>query len=146
MPEPQSYKTHTRWDPLFHYFVLPVLMLNVIFAAADTVHHWGFHTPLFLWWTLLSIVLLLAVGKARGYALKSQDRIIRLEERLRLAALLPAGEAARYHALSESQLVALRFASDDELPSLTKRALDENLTSKQIKAAINSWKPDYFRV
>jgi len=146
MPEPQTYKNHTRWDPLWHFFLMPVLMLNVIFAAAEVVHHWGFHTPLFLWWLVLAIVLFLAVGKARSHSLKAQDRIIRLEERLRLAALLSAEDNARSKALTESQLIGLRFASDAELPALAKRALDEKLTQKQIKEAINSWKPDYFRV
>jgi hypothetical protein len=146
MPEPQTFKNHTRFDPGWHFFLVPLLMLNVIFAAADTVHHWPDHRPLFLWWILMSIVLLLAVGKAREHSMKVQDRVIRLEERLRLAALLPAEEYARCAALTESQLIGLRFASDAELPALAKRALDEKLTKKQIKEAINSWRPDYFRV
>jgi len=146
MPEPQTFKNHVRFDPLWHYFILPVVMLNVIFAAAEVVHHWGFHTPLFLWWLVMAIVAFVAVGKARGHSLKAQDRIIRLEERLRLAALLSAEDNARSKALTESQLIGLRFASDAELPALAMRALNEKLTQKQIKEAINSWRPDYFRV
>ena len=69
MPEPQTFKNHVRFDPPWHFFVLPVLMLDVIFAAAEVVHHWGFHTPLFLWWLLMAIVLFLAVGKARSHSL-----------------------------------------------------------------------------
>jgi hypothetical protein len=79
-------------------------------------------------------------------ALKAQDRVICLEERLRFAALLPADLLARSKALGEDQLIGLRFASDDELPALVKRALDEHLTRDQIKKSINSWRPDYFRV
>jgi hypothetical protein len=146
MPEPQAYRNHTRFDPVWHYVLLPLLMLNIVFAAYDTVHHWPDHKPLFLWWIVMSIVLFVAVGMARGHSLKAQDRIIRLEERLRLAALLSAEDNARCRALTESQLIALRFASDAELPALAKRALDEHLTNKQIKEAINSWRPDYFRV
>jgi hypothetical protein len=146
MPEPQNFKNHVRFDPPWHFFVLPVLILNVIVAIAATVHHWPHHEILFLWWVLLSVVLFMAVGIARGHALKAQDRIIRLEERLRMTALLPADELAASRALTESQMVALRFASDDELPALVKRTLTENLTAKQIKQSINSWRPDYFRI
>jgi Family of unknown function (DUF6526) len=146
MPDPQSYKNHTRLDPIWHYFIAPVLLLNVVVAIAATIHHWPNHGVLFLWWIVISIVLLIAVGKARSHSLKAQDRIIRLEERLRMAALLSPEENVRSRSLTESQLIGLRFASDDELPALVKRTLDEGLTQKQIKQSINSWRPDYFRI
>jgi hypothetical protein len=146
MPAPQTFKSHTRWDPVWHFFLMPALLLNIIFAIYVTVHHWPDHWGRCAWWIVMGVVIFIAVGKARGHSLKAQDRIIRLEERLRLAALLPPGEVARYHALTESQLIGLRFASDAELPALAKRALDENLSQKQIKESINSWRPDYFRV
>ena len=146
MSAPQSYKSHARFDPPFHFFVLPFLLLNFIFSIYVTIHHWPEHRHMYLWWIVMSIVLVLLAGKSRAYALKAQDRIIRLEERLRLAALLPPAELARAYQLTEDQLIGLRFASDVELPLLVNRALAENLTRKQIKEAITTWRPDYFRV
>jgi len=146
MPEPQSYKNHTRFDPVWHFFIAPLLLLNIIFCIWGMVRHWPEHPHLFPWAILMSIVLFMAVGKARGHSLRVQDRIIRLEEKLRFAALLPPDLLARSQSLTEAQYIALRFASDAEVPALVKRTLDENLTQKQIKESINSWRPDYFRV
>src|ERR1039458_1779997 len=146
MPEPQSYKNHARWFPPFHFFAAPVLVLNLIFAIALTIHHWQWHRVLFLWYIVVSLALIVLATSSRVMALKAQDRLICLEERLRFTALLPADLLARSKALTEDQLIGLRFASDDELPALVKRALDESLTRDQIKKSINSWRPDYFRV
>ena len=146
MPEPQNYKNHTRFDPPWHFFIAPALLLNILFAIGYTIRHWPAHCVLLCWWVFMSVVLLMAVGKARQHSVKAQDRIIRLEERLRFAALLPADELARSKALTESQIIGLRFASDDELPGLVKRTLDQGLTQKQIKESITNWRPDYFRV
>jgi hypothetical protein len=146
MPEPQNYKNHTRWDPVWHFFIMPLLLLNIISAVYETVHHWPVHRYIFIWSIVIAVVIFMAVGKARSHSLKAQDRIIRLEERLRFAALLSPEELARSKALTESQIIGLRFASDEELPALVKRTLDQGLTQKQIKESINSWRPDYFRV
>ena len=146
MPEPQNYKNHTRFHPPFHFFVLPILLLNFFFAIYVTIHHWPDHRVLFGWWIVVSLVLFMGFGLSRSYALKAQDRIIRLEEKLRFAALLPPDLLARSQSLSVRQVIGLRFASDTELPALVKRALDENLTEKQIKQAIVDWRPDYLRV
>jgi hypothetical protein len=149
MPAPQTYKNHIRWDPAWHYFIMPVLMLNIVFAAYKLVHDWPLkynHHCLLGWWLFLSVVLFMAFMKARMYPLKVQDRIIRLEERLRLQALLSAEDLAASQVLTESQLIGLRFASDGELPALVARTLKENLTQQQIKEAIVKWRPDTFRV
>ena len=146
MPEPQNYKNHTRFDPPWHFFIAPMMLVNIIFAIVAIIRNYPDHAHLFGWWLVMSIVGFVAVGKARGHSLKAQDRIIRLEEKLRFAALLPPDLLARSQALTVRQIIGLRFASDDELPGLVKRALDENLSEKQIKEAINTWRPDYLRV
>ncbi|HEV2645182.1 MAG TPA: DUF6526 family protein [Acidobacteriaceae bacterium] len=146
MPAPQNLKNHARFDPLWHFFVAPMLLVNFAFAITATVRHWPDHAHLFLWWIVMSIVLFVAVGKARGHSLTAQDRIIRLEERLRYASLLPAEQLPHTHSLTVKQIIALRFASDAELPALIRRSLAENLTPKQIKQSITGWRPDYLRV
>ena len=146
MAKPQSFQNHTRFDPPFHFFVLPLLLINFVLAIWYTIRHWPLHSKAGIWWILMSFVAFLAVGKSRSYALKAQDRIIRLEERLRLLALVPEKDKAIVAKLTEEQFIALRFADDDELPTLAVKAVEENLTRKQIKAAIEKWRPDYFRV
>lgn len=140
---PQTKSNHARLDPLFHFFVLPALLLLLIWAVAHLIRHLGFEAL-----GILGIVLVMFViaFKARTYPLKVQDRVIRLEERLRLAMLLPDTSRSRITELDESQLVALRFASDAEVPALVERTLNEKLDRKQIKDAIRAWRPDYWRV
>jgi hypothetical protein len=146
MPTPQNLKNHTRWFPLFHFFVLPMLLLNFIFSIYLAIHHWPTHWALLLWWIAMSVVFFVMAGIARDGAIKVQDRVIRLEERLRLHALLPPEDRAHINELSVKQLVALRFASDDELPALAHRALTQNLEPKAIKQSIVNWRGDYHRV
>jgi hypothetical protein len=146
MPTSQNLKNHTRFDPLFHFFILPMLLLNLIFSIYVTIHHWPEHWALNLWWIAMSVVFFVIAGRSRDRALVAQDRIIRLEERLRLHALLPAEDRAHINELSVKQLVALRFASDDELPALAHRALTQNLEPKAIKQSIVNWRGDYHRV
>ena len=145
MPE-QTYAKHARFDPLYHFVVSPILLLNLVFSIYATVHHWPVHRALFLWWIIVSVALIGLALRSRTFALKAQDRVIRLEERLRLAALLSPAEHAQAASLTEGQLIALRFAPDEELPALARRAASETLTPKQIKQAINTWRPDRFRV
>jgi hypothetical protein len=139
----QNYKNHTRFDPTFHFFLVWVFLITIILAIIHLVRHPGFPSA---WFLVLSIAWLLTLGRARVYSLKTQDRIIRLEERLRLATLLPEAQRENISRLSERQLIALRFASDAELPALAERAWREGLEPKQIKQAIQSWRADYFRV
>jgi len=147
---PQSYANHTRWDPLFHFFLLPVFGLGLIMALIHFFAHLAhsdfrdnFHAALLI---LLAVALLVGVFKIRLYALKVQDRIIRLEERLRLTQLLSDPLRSRIPELTEGQLCGLRFASDAEVSKLVERALNEKLSRKDIKQAIKTWRPDYWRV
>jgi hypothetical protein len=96
--------------------------------------------------TLIAITFLLTVFKMRRYTVCLQDRVIRLEERLRYAALLTPADLARAQALTTRQIIALRFASDAELPALLHRTLAENLEPSQIKESIEHWRPDHARV
>jgi hypothetical protein len=148
--QPQTFANHARFDPLFHFFLLPVFGLGVLFTLIHFFAHlahsdWrdNFHAILLI---LLALALLTAVFKIRLYALKVQDRVIRLEERLRLTQILPEPLRSRIPELSEDQICALRFASDGEVAKLTERALNEKLSRKDIKAAIQNWRPDYWRV
>jgi hypothetical protein len=146
MPVPQNLKNHARFYPPFHFFILPMLLLNFIFSIYVTIHHWPDHSALHLWWIVMSIVFFVMAGVSRGFALRVQDRIIRLEERLRLRALLPAEERSHIDELSIKQLIALRFASDEELPALVHKTLTQNLEPKAIKQSIVNWRGDYHRV
>jgi hypothetical protein len=146
MPAPQSFKNHGRNDPPMHFFVFPVLTINLIVAIYIAIRYWHHHLHHHLWWVVVSLALVVLAFKSRINDLKLQDRIIRLEERLRLAALLPAAELAHIDEFSIKQLVALRFASDSELPALAHRTLTQNLEPKAIKEAITNWRADNHRV
>ena len=142
-PTPQTLANHRRMDPPFHYFVLPVLAISWIVSVIFLVRHPGF---LHFWIVVFNSAIIVAVIRGRQYALKLQDRIIRLEERLRLASLLPDSLRPQIAELNERQLIALRFASDEEIGALVERALSANLPPADIKRAIRNWRPDYWRV
>ena len=146
MPAPQTYKNHTRFDPLFHFTVLPLLLINLGFSIYATIHSGHAFRHSHLWWIVMSVVFILMAGNARASALKAQDRIIRLEERLRLAAILPPSDHALIPQITEDQLIALRFAPDEELAALTHKTLTQGLEPKAIKQNIVNWRADYFRV
>jgi len=139
----QNMKNHARFDPMFHGFLSVgalILLGATIYALVRQPNWWGVVRLLGVLW---AIVLMF---KTRLYALKVQDRVIRLEERLRLAQLLPEATRARIGELSEGQLIALRFASDGEVAGLVQQTLDGNWDQKQVKSAIKHWRPDYLRV
>jgi hypothetical protein len=140
---PQTFANYTRWDPPFHFFALPVFLLLALGAAVHFVWRPGWHSALMF---VVAVALAVVVVKGRFSTLKVQDRVIRLEEQLRLARLLPEPLRSRISELNEGQLIALRFASDPELPTLTERALAEKLSRADIKKAIKVWRPDYWRV
>lgn len=139
----QNFSNHTRYDPLFHFFVLPVFAITLIISIVHLVRRPGLHS---VWMVVLMIAALTAIFKIRLYALKVQDRVIRLEERLRLASLLDPALRPRIGEFTESQLIGLRFASDAELPALAARALNEKLAAADIKKSIQQWRPDHWRV
>jgi len=141
--QPQSFTNHAKFDPPFHFFVLPILLANVIAAGYHLFRFPGWGSA---WFLVLSLALLALAGRTRAFATRLQDRVIRLEERLRLAAILAEPLRSRIGELTDTQLVGLRFAGDAELPALVQRALDEKLSRKDIKKAIVNWRPDYSRV
>lgn len=141
--KPQTFANHARFDPLFHFFVLPIFALSTLAAIVLFLWHPSLHSG---WRFVLLAAATVAVFKVRLYALRLQDRVIRLEERQRLASLLPEPLRSRIPELTEGQLIALRFASDPEAPKLTERALAEKLSRADIKKAIQTWRPDYWRV
>jgi len=140
----QDYKSHRRYVPAFHFFVLPVLLIN-LGVEADRLYR--YQTIYHVWLVILALALLLFAFVARGMAVKAQDRIIRLEERLRLGALMPAEHRDKINDLTPAQLVALRFASDEEAPDLAQRTMTGEFKSQNdIKKAVKNWRADTHRV
>lgn len=136
----QTYATHTKFVPAFHYVAFPILMGNVIVHAIGVVRGPNLGS---VWSLLVAVAILIAMFLARVFALQAQDRVIRLEERLRMRELLPSDLQARIPEFTRDQLIALRFASDDELPALAARVLRDNLQKRaEIKKLVTTWRPD----
>ena len=143
MAESQNYANHARFYPLFHYFAAPVLILNLLHTIWRTIQRPSFDT---LWGVVLAAGLVGTITAARLMALTVQDRVIRLEMRLRLNQLLSPDLQRSIGDLTPAQLIGLRFASDGELPDLVRRVLDGSLkTTKEIKKAVKNWQGDYLR-
>ena len=145
MPEnSQSYATHVRRHPIYHFFLSPAVIINLAiaiwrFAAAMS---WESGQQL-----LVAVILVVVLFLIRANPLRAQDRTIRLEEQLRYERVLPKELALRARGLRVAQIVALRFAPDEELPGLIEQILAGRLTkSKEIKQAIRNWRGDYYRV
>jgi len=139
----QTYKTHTRFFPPFHFFVVPVLLINVLVAG------WLLYrspSTLGVWELIVAVALCVLAFIARIMTLAVQDRVIRLEMRLRMREVLPADLQARIPEISREQCIGLRFASDAELPLLVRKVLAGELkTSSEIKRQIGEWQGDYLR-
>ena len=140
----QSYGSHRRYIPVYHFFALPVLIANAIVEVTRLARN----PTLYQFWLVLVASALAALAVvARTMAARAQDRVIRLEERARLGRLLPDELHGKIEELKPSHLVALRFASDEEVPALAQRCLAGELTkAEQIKKEIRTWRPDYLRV
>jgi hypothetical protein len=143
MPE-QDFANHARFFPRFHFFVLPVLLVNFGWSVYR-LKAWAYSLDGFLA-VAVAAALLVGFVSVRTSALTVQDRVIRLEEQLRYARLLPPDLQARMGEFSIGQFVALRFASDAELSALARQVLDEKLKErKAIKRLVKNWKPDFLR-
>lgn len=140
---PQNYQNHRRFVPLFHFVAFGFILINLIWQLYWVFTHFSVDSVVNL---LVALALALLFWYTRTFALTVQDRIIRLEERLRLARLLPADLQGRIEELSVGQLCALRFASDEEVPELTRQVLADNIRSREeIKKRIQSWRADHLR-
>jgi hypothetical protein len=140
----QNYANHVKWVPTFHFLVVPILLLNFGWSIYKLIHSW------FSWdgliGALVALALVIFMFNARLFALRVQDRVIRMEERQRMSRLLPSELQGRIPEFTPTQLVALRFASDGELPGLAQKVLTGKLTDqKTIKQMVKNWRADYLR-
>jgi hypothetical protein len=144
MATTQNFANHARWHPPFHFFVLPVMLINLIGSMVQFVMSPGWNSG---WWIVVSLALLLLTFFVRTNSLKVQDRIIRLEETIRYPRVLSPAVVQRSSALTVAQIVALRFAGDDQLEELVSAVANGKFArSKDIKRAIKNWRADTFRV
>jgi hypothetical protein len=144
MAATQDYKTHRQFVPLFHFFAVPILLINVGVEISRLIHN---QTGNQIWAVIVAMALAALAFATRGMAVKAQDRIIRGEERQRLSSLLPAEHRDKINDLTPKQLAALRFASDEEAPDLAQRTMTgEFKTQNDIKKAIRNWRADVHRV
>jgi hypothetical protein len=142
--QPQSYANHTRFHPPFHFFTVPATVIYLFWSVQRLVATPGADTAYAL---VGALALFGAASVARLSPLRAQDRLIRLEERLRLARLLPADLQPQIDTLRPAHLIALRFASDAEVEGLVRKVLaNPSMTAKEIKQQVRSWRADHFRV
>jgi hypothetical protein len=142
-PSPQNFGNHTRYLPAYHFVAVPLLLINFFYALYQAVTHFGWPTVFGL---ALAVALVLLALLARTMAVTVQDRVIRLEERLRMRALLPADLQPHVDEFTVKQLVALRFAGDGELPALARKVLEGKINDqKAIKKMVANWRADYQR-
>jgi len=143
MSEVQNFKNHTKIVPVFHFVVVPIFLVNIVSCAYRLVHAFSEGAVISL---LVAVALLLLAFSARIMALTVQDRVIRVEMQLRMQQVLPVELRPRIGEFTVGQLVALRFASDAELPDLARKVLQDKLTDrKAIKQLVRDWQPDFLR-
>ena len=139
----QNFENHAKFVPVFHFFVLPAFLFNIFWSIYRLVHSFSVESVISL---VLALAFFLLAFYARIFSLAVQDRLIRLEMRLRMQQLLPQELRPRIPDFTIDQLIALRFASDAELPGLCRKVLDDNLTDrKTIKKMVRTWQPDLLR-
>ena len=142
--KPQTFENHPKIVPAYHFVLTAILVINLLWSLWRVIQDPGIGTVVTL---LLAVGLVIVMWFLRIWPLTVQDRLIRLEETLRMQVVLPETLRGRIGELRRGQFVALRFAPDEELPELVQRVLDGELESgKEIKKAIRTWRPDYFRV
>ena len=140
---PQSFENHTRILPPFHYVTLPLLAINFFYTVYQAATNFSWAS---IFGVALAVALVLLALMTRVMAVTVQDRLIRLEERLRMRALLPADLQPRINEFTVKQLVALRFAGDDELPGLARKVVDGKIEDqKAIKKMVTNWRADHQR-
>ena len=140
---PQTYASHGRYVPGYHFVAAFLVLVNLVFTVVQIFRR---PSPTTVVAALAAVTLLLVYWYERAFAISVQDRVIRLEMQLRLQRILPDDLRARIGEITKGQFVALRFASDAELPALVRKVLDEKITDqKQIKMAVKDWQPDYWR-
>lgn len=143
-PTQQSFANHTRWHPPFHFFVAPVMIINFIWSLVVFLMAPGWDSGR---WTVVSLALMVLTFFVRLNPLKAQDRIIRLEEKLRYQQALSPALCQQTSSLTPRQIVALRFADDAELEELVGAVLAGKLNKPaEIKRAIKTWRADTLRV
>ena len=144
MQPEQSFATHRRFHPWFHFFAVPVLTINLLVHIGLLIRY---PSLVGAWGLFVAAALIVTVLLARSYSLRQQDRIIRLEEQMRLQNLLPTELRPRINELKMSQLIALRFCSDEELAEVASAVLAGEIRSQdEIKKRIRKWRPDYHRI
>jgi len=145
--KPQSFENHGKYVPLYHFALLGFLFINLLWACWGVYRNVTTQPVDAIMNLLMALALILIAFYARIFALQAQDRVIRLEERLRFHELLPDDLRARIGELRRRQFIALRFASDEEIPELVRYVLDNNVRKgSEIKKRIKTWRPDYHRL
>ncbi len=140
----QNFKNHQKFVPAFHYVAIPLLLVNLIYSGYVTVTSFSLDSVMAL---LLAVALMIVAFLARVFALAAQDRVIRLEERLRLHELLPPDQKHHVDELTTGQLIALRFASDGEVAALVTTVRTEGIEDRnEIKKRVTNWRADHQRV